>query len=174
MNKILISACLLGEPVRYDGDDNRIEDDILYRWQQEQRLVPVCPEMLGGLPVPREPVEILADDSAEQRGGFAVLAGEARLMTVDGQDKTDAFLQGASRVKAIAEANVISMAILTEKSPSCGSRQIYDGSHQRRVIFGQGVTTALLLSMGIRVFSQHQLAEADIWLQQREQDQPPF
>ena len=76
MQKILISGCLIGQKVRYHGSDALCHNDIIEKWQQENRLVPICPEVAGGLPVPRPSCEIVGKD-----GGFAVLAGEAKVIS---------------------------------------------------------------------------------------------
>ncbi len=151
MQRILVSACLLGEPLRYDGSGLRLADARLQRWWAEGRLLPFCPEVAGGLPVPRPPAEILGG------GGEQVLDGLATVRSVAGDDVTDAFLRGARQALALCRAHDIEIAILTESSPSCGSRRIYDGSFSGGKIPGVGVTTALLRQHGIEVFSQHRL-----------------
>ncbi|MEF9386444.1 DUF523 domain-containing protein [Ralstonia solanacearum species complex bacterium KE056] len=140
VHRVLVSACLLGQPVRYDGGTVIVEGGILARWQMEGRIVPMCPEMAGGLPVPRLPAEIHGEG-----GGAAVLRGTARVVEHHGHDVTDAFVR---------------VAVLTERSPSCGSTFLYDGSFTDQLRHGEGVTAALLRQHGIRVFSQHQLDEA--------------
>ena len=92
MQHILVSACLLGEAVRYNGTDRRSDDPILKRWLAEGRVVPVCPEIAAGAPVPRPPSEIAGDG-----GGAGVLAGTARVIEPDGHDVTDLFLAGADQ-----------------------------------------------------------------------------
>ena len=155
MQRVLVSACLLGQPVRYDGGTVVTEGGILARWQMEGRIVPMCPEMAGGLPVPRLPAEIHGAG-----GGAAVLQGMARVVEHHGHDVTEAFVQGAQcALKAAQEAGV-QVAVLTERSPSCGSTFLYDGSFSSQLQPGECVTAALLREHGIRVFSQHQLEEA--------------
>lgn len=153
--KVLVSACLLGERVRYDARDAAVHDDHLDRWLKEGRVVSICPEMAGGLPAPREPCEI--------RGGSGVdvLAGRARVESRLGSDETAAFREGADRALELVRAHGIRVAVLKERSPSCGSSAIYDGSFSGRRIPGEGVTAALLRQHGVRVFSEDQLAEAD-------------
>ncbi len=143
MQKILISACLLGQPVRYDGQSKGLTDPRLARWQAEGRLVTLCPELAGGLPVPRAP--------AERQG--------TRVVTGQGQDVTDAFAAGALAALQLCQAQGIQLALLKEGSPSCGSGQIYDGRFAGQRVTGEGVTTALLRAHGIRVYSETQLAE---------------
>ncbi len=159
MERILVSACLLGSRVRYDGRAKTSDDEILARWREEGRLVPFCPEVQGGLPVPRPPAEIEGG-----AGGAAVLAGTARIRTPDGGDVTDAFLLGARRALAAATSSGARLAILKEGSPSCGSLRIYDGTFGGRTTPGRGVTTALLERSGIRVFGEDRIPEAAAYL----------
>nr|WP_300307905.1 DUF523 domain-containing protein [Halomonas sp.] len=151
--RILVSACLLGDPVRYDAGHKRLLDERLVRWRKEGRLVPVCPEVAAGLPTPRPAAEILCGSGAD------VLAGRAHLVTQDGDDPTDAFRKGAQLALAIAQRHHCRLALLTEGSPSCGSSTIYDGSLQGVKRPGEGVTTALLRAHGITVYSPGQLDE---------------
>ena len=162
MWKVLISACLLGEKVRYDGGDKRNDNAILTRWAEEGRLVPICPELAGGLGVPRPPAEI------DGGNGEGVLDGAARVSTNEGGDVTAAFLAGAHAALDLARQTNAVLAILTEKSPSCGSELAYDGSFSGRTVPGHGVTTAVLRRAGIPVFSPDRLLEADAWLRARE------
>lgn len=155
MQRVLVSACLLGQPVRYDGGTVATEGGILARWQMEGRIVPMCPEMTGGLPVPRLPAEIHGEG-----GGAAVLRGAARVVEHHGHDVTDAFVRGAQRALEAAQSAGVQVAVLTERSPSCGSAFLYDGTFSSQLQEGEGVTAALLRQHGIRVFSQHQLEEA--------------
>jgi uncharacterized protein YbbK (DUF523 family) len=155
MQRVLVSACLLGQPVRYDGGTVATEGGILACWQMEGRVVPMCPEMAGGLPVPRLPAEIHGDG-----GGAAVQRGAARVVEHHGHDVTEAFVQGAQRALEAAREAGVQVAVLTERSPSCGSTFLYDGSFSSQLQPGEGVTAALLREHGIRVFSQHQLEDA--------------
>lgn len=125
VERILVSACLLGSRVRYDGGAKTSDDELLARWRAEGRLVRFCPEVEGGLPVPRPPAEIEGG-----AGGAAVLAGEARILTPEGDDVTAAFVSGARQALAVAQSRGVRVAILKEGSPSCGSLRIYDGSHR--------------------------------------------
>ncbi|QOY88969.1 DUF523 domain-containing protein [Paludibaculum fermentans] len=157
MIRVLISACLLGEPVRFDGGDKRVEDEILARWQAEGRLVPICPELAGGLGVPRPPAEIQGEG-----GGLAVLQGSARVEDPMGRDITALFVEGARRALALAREQGARVAVLTDRSPSCGSTTIHDGRFGSGMRPGQmGVTAALLRSEGLAVFPQHALLEAE-------------
>ena len=150
MEQILISACLLGQPVRYDGRSCPFECSLLSLWQAKGLLVPVCPEMDGGLPVPRPPAEITPG------GGPGVWAGTARVMTRQA-DVTDFFIKGAQAALDKAVACGIKTALLKQKSPSCGSCRIYDGSFSGSLVDGMGVTTALLRQNGIMVFGEDQI-----------------
>jgi uncharacterized protein YbbK (DUF523 family) len=153
--KILVSACLLGERVRHDAGHKASEHSALQRWAEEGRLVPVCPEVAGGLGVPRPPAEIQGPG-----GGPAVLAGTAPIHTRHGQDVTGAFLAGARAALAAAERHGIRIAILKEGSPSCGSSLIHDGTFAGVRIPGMGATTAMLRAAGIEVFSETEIDAA--------------
>lgn len=157
--RILISACLLGQPVRYDGRGLAQTDALLARWQAAGLLVPICPELAGGLGVPRPAAELEAGHQ-----GCDVLAGRAQVRTREGQDQSEAFVRGAEAALALAQREGCRFAVLTERSPSCGSSQLYDGGFGGRLRAGEGVTTALLRRHGLRVFGQHQLAELAAWL----------
>jgi len=128
----LISACLLGLATRYDGKI-LLEPEVEFL-KERYLLVPVCPEQLGGLPTPRPGAEILEGD------GLAVLSGKARVLNLEGEDVTEAFVQGAREVLKICRALGIRRAFLKARSPSCG---LYPKL---------GVTAALLLSEGLEVF----------------------
>ncbi len=164
MHKILISACLLGRPVRYDGRARHPDDPthLLDRWRREDRLVPICPEVSGGLPVPRPPAEIVGGD------GNDVLDGRAHLLTADGRDVTAPFLAGAQAALAMAQEHDVALAILKARSPSCGSHQIYDGSFSSTLRPGSGATAALLRRHDIPVFTEDQLAAAALLLEELE------
>jgi uncharacterized protein YbbK (DUF523 family) len=153
VQKILVSACLLGERVRYDGGDSRATSDALARWQREGRLVSICPEVAGGLPVPRAPSEIQGGD------GNDVLDGRAQVRNAS-SDVTSAYLAGAHQTLALAQASGARVAILKSRSPSCGNARIYDGTFTRTLRDGAGVTAALLARHGIAVFSEDQVDEA--------------
>lgn len=142
--KILISACLLGQKVRYDAKIKNLQDPLLAEWLAAGIVLPACPEVLGGLPTPRPAAEIMVN---------------GRIKTAQDEGVTEAFEQGAEKTLALALKHNIKIAILTERSPSCGSSEIYDGSFSRRVIEGQGQTTTLLRDNGIFVFNQFQLQD---------------
>lgn len=140
--KILISACLLGERVRYDAKQKKLQHPLIDSWIKQGIVYPACPEVLGGLPTPRPAAEIQIN---------------GQVTTGQGEEVTQAFLQGAQKTLALALKNNIKIAILTERSPSCGSKHIYDGGFSGRLIAGQGLTTKLLRENGILVFNQYQL-----------------
>ena len=133
----LISACLLGSPCRYDGAAKPVSDRIAALCK-EHTLIPVCPEILGGLPTPRSPAEIT----------------DGRVVNREGLDVTDAYLRGAREVLRLARLLDADGVILKDMSPSCGTDGIYDGSFTRRRTDGTGVTAALLREAGIPVFGE--------------------
>ena len=151
MERILVSSCLAGRPVRYDGAAKPVAGDLFERWRAEGRLVPFCPEVSGGLPVPRPPAEIVGGDGGD------VLDGTARILTRTGADVTGEFLRGARLALETAQRSGARLALLKEGSPSCGSHRIYDGTFTGGAAPGTGVTTALLRRSGIRVFSEDDL-----------------
>lgn len=160
MNKILVSACLLGNKVRYDANDVPTDSNLLDKWNSEGRLISFCPEVAGGLTVPRLPAEIQSDD------GNAVLNGTAKVFDNQGNDVSKYFITGANKALETAQANNVKIAILKEKSPSCGSSFIYDGTFSSVRKVGQGVTTALLERNGIKVFSDLEIEQASEYLAQ--------
>jgi len=140
MEKILVSACFLGELVRYNGKVKGFVHPLFQKWQEERRLVSFCPEVSGGLPIPRPPAEIQPDSN--------------KIITCNGDDVTEAFLKGANMALSLCKKHNIKYALLKESSPSCGSTNIYDGTFTQSKISGQGVTTRVLQENGIRVFSE--------------------
>ncbi len=153
MQKVLVSACLLGEKVRYDGSDS-IQHGILDTWASQGRIVPLCPETAGGLPTPRPPAEIEGGDVE------SVLRGNASILRQDGGDVTSSFMDGAETALAACWQHRVKVAVLKEGSPSCGVSRINDGSFTRTKVDGQGVTACLLARHGISVFSEAQLDDA--------------
>ena len=142
MKKILVSQCLYGgDPVRYDGKSKAETDIRFLKWKDEGRLVPVCPEVFGGLPIPR------AD--AQRQG--------ERVITRTGCDVTKEYLKGAEDAVRLAREYGVICALMKEKSPSCGSNRIYDGSFTGNLTDGQGLAVELLRNAGIKVFSEEQL-----------------
>ena len=143
--KVVISACLLGVRCRYDGGHSRNETAM--NQKKTYQLIPVCPEESGGLPTPRPPAEIVGGD------GHAVLDGKAKVITADGADVTEAYLQGAHHALETAQFHEATHVILKARSPSCGCGDIYDGTFSGTLTSGDGVTTALLKRHGITVSS---------------------
>ena len=139
MEKILVSACLLGEPCRYDGRSKPISQVIALKDKYE--LIPVCAEVLGGLPTPRIGAEIVGE----------------RVVRSDGVDVTFEYHTGARCVLEIAKGQGITKAILKSKSPSCGKGEVYDGTYTRTLTEGNGVLTDLLLKNNIDVFSETEI-----------------
>jgi uncharacterized protein YbbK (DUF523 family) len=164
MEKILVSACLLGAKVRYHGGDAASHHPTLRRWQEEGRLVTVCPEVDGGLGTPRPAAEIAGADA-----GRGVMARVAFVRTAAGVDVTDRFIDGATHALAAARREGVRAAILKEGSPSCGSSLVYDGSFSGIRTHGAGVTAALLEANGIRVFSENEIDAVDAWLRDAEE-----
>ncbi|AQS51564.1 purine-nucleoside phosphorylase [Paenalcaligenes hominis] len=159
MTPILISACLVGQPVRYDHSHKRIDHTLLERWREEGRLIPICPEVAAGLPTPRPPAEI-----QNKRSGEDILAFQARIIDSHRHDLTAEFIAGAQLALELAQRHQVPLAILKENSPSCGSSRIYDGSFTGTTLSGMGVTAALLTRHRIRVFNENQLEEAAAFL----------
>ncbi|MDD3324439.1 MAG: DUF523 domain-containing protein [Sulfurospirillaceae bacterium] len=149
--KVLISACLMGENVKYDGGNNYIEDSILNAWEKSGFLVSVCPEVIGGLEVPRMPCE--------------VVFGTHKVVNKNGEDKTVFFERGAFETLKIAKENGVKIAILKARSPSCGKKVIYDGSFSGTKIDDSGVTCKLLEANGIAVFTEKEIEEAQKYLE---------
>lgn len=132
--RILVSACLLGEPCRYDGKALPCEEVMALAATHD--LVPACPEVLGGLPTPRTPSEITAN---------------GRVVDREGNDRTAAFASGACTTVEVAQENNCSRAILKSRSPSCGVDQIYDGTFTGTIIPGEGFAAAALRSAGLQL-----------------------
>lgn len=138
---ILVSACLLGVGCRYDGQSR--PSPAVLSLLSRHTLIPVCPEVLGGLPTPRPP--------AEQQGD--------RVVNRLGQDVTDAYRRGAEQTLLLARLYDAKVAILKAKSPSCGKGLIYDGSFSGHLVSGDGISAALLRASGLRVLSEQELTE---------------
>ncbi|MBZ0159632.1 MAG: DUF523 domain-containing protein [bacterium] len=165
MHRVLVSACLLGERVRHNGEHKQSHDSVLQRWLREGRVVPFCPEVAGGLPVPRPAAEI-----AEAAGGLSVLLGTGRVLDLNARDVSAFFVAGAQQALEFARLESIRVAILKEGSPSCGTTFVYDGTFTSRRVPGQGVTAALLRQTGIQVLNEFQFEEADRLLTQLPQE----
>jgi uncharacterized protein YbbK (DUF523 family) len=158
MIRVLVSACLLGEKVRYNGADAASGSRILQDWAREGRVVPFCPEVAGGLGVPRPAAEI------QGAGGASVLDGGGHVRTRSGDDVTGAFLRGAALALQAAREGGARVAVLKDGSPSCGSGFVHDGSFAGLRKADLGVTAALLQRNGIAVFSETRLEEAAAYL----------
>jgi uncharacterized protein YbbK (DUF523 family) len=154
MIRVLVSACLMGQPVRYDGAVMVFNNHILNQWQQEGRIVSFCPEVAAGLTVPRPPAEISGGD------GDSVLRGYGSVLNVLEENVTDYFIDGARKALELAHMRGIKLAVLKDGSPSCGSTYIYDGSFSGKHKSGKGSTAALLEEEGIRVFSERVIRDA--------------
>ncbi|MGN1370069.1 MAG: DUF523 domain-containing protein [Aristaeellaceae bacterium] len=138
---ILVSACLLGENCKYNGGNNRNER--VLRYVSGHEVIPVCPEMLGGLPSPRKPVE--------WRDGHAV--------TRDGDDWTENFRRGVACALELIDGQHIDLAILQSRSPTCGVKQVYDGTFTSRKIPGQGALAKALAERGIPLMDAEDVPE---------------
>lgn len=149
-----ISACLGGIACRYDGGSNEITE--LKHLVDMGQAIMICPEVLGGLPTPRYPAEIQSGD------GFDVWRGQARVLDNRGNDLTEAFKQGA--IKAYEELRKMQVTglVLKERSPSCGSGRVYDGSFSGTRIKGAGVATAYFIQKGLTVYSEENWQEMRI------------
>lgn len=144
--RALVSACLLGARCRYDGASKPLCG--MERLAEAFELVPVCPEQLGGLPTPRSPAE---------RCG-------SRVLTRDGVDVTAQYERGAQEALRLARLTGCALALLKERSPSCGCGRIYDGTHTGTLVDGRGVTAELLLRNGIPVYGESQLDALLEWI----------
>ena len=138
MEKVLISACLLGFECKYCGGSNKLTEQQLAALGERFRLIPVCPETAGGLPTPRDP--------SERLGG--------KVVSNQGRDVTAQYQQGAETALWLARRYGCKAALLKEKSPSCGSGQIYDGSFTGKLIPGDGVAAEELKKEGLIVFGE--------------------
>ena len=137
--KILVSACLLGVKCRYDGRDNFFEK--LSALKEKHTLIPICPEIMGGLPTPRAPSEVR----------------DGKVFSNTGADVTENFRRGAAEALRLAEFFGCECAVLKERSPSCGLGSIYDGTFSKTLVPGSGVTAALLTENGITVYGESEI-----------------
>ena len=138
---ILVSACLLGENCKYNGGNNRNER--VLRYVQGHEVIPVCPEVLGGLPCPRKPVEWVGD----------------RVLTWDGDDCTENFRIGVQKALEVIADQQVDLAILQSRSPTCGVKQIYDGTFSGVRIDGQGALAKALAARGIPLMDAEDVPE---------------
>ena len=140
---ILVSRCLLGEPCRYDGKSKPVPA-VEQLQAAGHTLIPVCPEVLGGLSTPRPPAECQPD---------------ARVINREGVDVTKEYQQGAKLALKLARQHGCTLAVLKAKSPSCGNRQIYDGTFSGSFRAGDGVAAELLKENGIQVYGESEIEE---------------
>lgn len=136
---ILVSACLLGCACRYDGQSK--PHPAVEKLMQKHALIPVCPEIYGGMPTPRPPSEIVGD----------------RVINSEGWDVTAAYTRGAKEALRMAQQFGCIVAVLKAKSPSCGKGKVYDGSFSRTLLDGDGITAALLQENGISVYTEDEI-----------------
>ena len=137
--KILVSACLLGRNCKYNGGNNRNEKVI--QFLEGKEIIPVCPEVAAGMPVPRLPVEIR----------------DGRIISIEGKDLDDVYRKGIKRTLAPLDLEDIDLAILKAKSPTCGVHEIYDGTFSGKKIKGQGFLAAALMEEGVYVIDENDL-----------------
>lgn len=134
---IIVSACLLGVNCKYSGGNN-LNERVL-RLGEKHTLIPVCPEQLGGLSTPREPSEIIGK----------------RVINKSGRDVTENYVRGAEETLKTARAYNCRCAVLKERSPSCGTKKVYDGTFSKTVVSGKGITAALLENNGIKIYNEN-------------------
>ncbi len=144
METILVSACLLGEKCKYSGESNYCQEVVDFLKSTGAEIIPVCPEVLGGLPTPRMPAEIR----------------DERVITEDGRDVTEEYIKGAGETLKIAREKNCRRAVLKDRSPSCGSGFIYDGNFAKKLIPGDGMTVRLLKEAGISVCGESGLKKS--------------
>jgi len=143
---ILVSSCLLGELVKYDGSHNKLEDILLKKLQDKYNIIPVCPEVEGGLGTPRTPCEI-------------VLHNPLKIINKDGEDKTIEFINGANHTIKLAIMKNVKIALLKSNSPSCSNKYIYDGNFSDNKVIGVGITTMILEENEIKVYNEKEIMQ---------------
>lgn len=139
MENILVSACLLGLDCKYDGGNNYNKN--IEKLKNKYNLIPVCPEIFGGLSTPRHPSERLKE----------------KIITKTGNDVTIQYKKGAEETLKLAKLYNVKLAVLKERSPSCGKGKIYDGTFSHNIIDGNGVTAELLLKNGIKIYGESEM-----------------
>ena len=144
MEKVIVSACLVGENCKYNGKNNKNEKII--NFLKDKEVILVCPEVMGGLTTPRLKSEILVNNS------------DLKVINEENDDVTDCFVKGAIKSLQKAINSDVKLAILKEKSPSCGVKQIYNGEFNGTKVDGSGVFTRLLIENGIKVLSEEDFA----------------
>ena len=143
--KILVSACLLGIDCKYNRKNNK--NDKVIELLKDHDLIPVCPEIMGGLTTPRTPAEIRKN----------IRKNKNEVITKDGKNVTKQYQKGAEEALKIAKLYNCQIAILKEKSPSCGCGRIYDGTFTGTLIDGDGITARLLKEHGIKIIGETSL-----------------
>lgn len=149
--RVLVSACLLGVNCRYNGIPQADESVTELLTRDDITLIPVCPEQLGGLMTPRTPSEQIGE----------------RVMDEQGNDRTESFVQGAKEALHLAKLYECEVAILKERSPSCGSGFVYDGTFSHTQVPGDGVCAGLLKKNGIHVFGESKLEEFLVYVSRK-------
>ena len=147
--KLLISSCLLGENVKYDGSNNGLSKDIIDRLKEKYELFSFCPEVAGGLPTPRIPCEIISQNPL-------------KIINKNNEDKTKEFISGANKTLDLCKKEGIKVALLKANSPSCSNLFIYDGTFNSIKIKEKGVTTNLLNNNDITVYNETQIKSLNI------------
>jgi len=142
--KLLVSSCLLGENVKYNGENNLIEE--INKLSTIFEIVSICPEVLGGMTIPRLPCEIVSMNPLQINNEYGI-------------DMKDHFIDGALQSNLIASKYNIKIALLKSNSPSCGNIQIYDGTFKNKLINGSGTTANILIQNGVKVFNENQIDE---------------
>lgn len=138
MQNVLISACLLGVDCKYNGSNNKLDDETINSLKEKFNLIPVCPEIMGGMPTPRNPIEIT----------------DGKVFDYDGGEFTKEFEKGSEEVLKLAKLYDTTIAILKENSPSCGSNYIYDGTFNHQKIKGKGIAALKLSKENIKLFTE--------------------
>ena len=147
MKTILISACLLGVACRYDGCSKPLSEEAIEALRKKYHLIPVCPEIMGGLTTPRIPAEISSDE---------------RVLRNDGIDVTENYRRGAMEALRLAKIFECQGAIMKERSPSCGLGKVYDGTFTKTLTDGDGITSRLLKENGIRIIGETEIFKSEL------------
>ena len=150
--RILISSCLLGVECNYAGKTSSawlkgFSDLIKQQIADGVQFIPVCPEQLGGMNTPRRPSEL-------QGPALDILSGKAKITSNSGEDVTRNFVVGAEQALHVAKLFDVDMAVLKSKSPSCGSRQVYDGTFSGVLVDGRGIAACLLAKNGVKILNE--------------------
>ncbi len=144
--KLLISSCLLGNNVKYDGTNNCMDTNYLEKLKDKYEVFSFCPEVEGGLPTPRIPCEIIS-------------VSPLKIINKMGEDKTMNFQIGADKTLELCKKENIKLAFLKANSPSCSNKFIYDGTFSSKKIDGFGATAKLLIENGIDCFNENEIEE---------------